>query len=103
MNVRTYYKYRDEGRCVICGVKLPFNHKFVKCDICRNSGRRDWYKRKIDRETLPEDAKALRDMRRRTIDDMAKEARTRGISYGKLQCEETSAFIRENERLRRMA
>lgn len=97
----TYYRYREEGRCVQCGVKLPLNHMYTKCDICRNSGRRDWYKRKIDRETLPEDAKTLRDMRRRTLDDMAIEAKERGISYGKLQGEETSAFIREYERLRR--
>ena len=101
--MKTYYMYREQGRCVNCGTKLPLNWKHVKCETCRNSGRRDWYKRKIDRETIPEDAKKLRDLRRRTLDDMSIEAKARGISYGKLQCEETSAFIRESERLRRQA
>lgn len=97
----TYYRYKAEGRCVICGVKLSDGYKYTKCPVCRESGKREWYRRKEDRYTLPDDAKVLRDMRKRTIDEMAKEAHERHISYGKLQCEETSTAIREFERLRR--
>lgn len=88
MTKGTYYKYKAEGKCINCGEKLPYGYKYVMCEGCRSSKKKLWYKRREDKVKLPEQHRI------RNLDEMAKEAHLRHISYGRLQSEETIDWIR---------
>lgn len=85
MTKGTYYKRRDAGLCVECGCPLPPMWKRVKCSAC--------YKLKQSHPRPNESEKVLT-VTNATLDEMAKEAHRRGISYGQLQTEETIDRIR---------
>lgn len=81
----TYYRRRKEGLCVVCGRLLPIPWEHVKCSSCLK------LKQTSPRPIGREPAKTKTN---RTLDEMAKEAHDRGISYGHLQSEETMDRIR---------
>ena len=85
MTKGTYYKRRDAGLCVECGKPLPVPWKHVKCGACLK------LKQTHPRPNGTEKALTVRNA---TLDEMAKEAHRRGISYGRLQSEETIDRIR---------
>lgn len=89
MKKLTYYRRRDEGLCVRCGQPLPVLWKNVRCSSCLKM--KETHPRPIERE------KAVTQTSR-TLDQMAKEAHKRGISYGQLQTEETVERIRYADR-----
>ena len=80
----TYYRRRDEGLCVICGKPLPIPWENVKCAACLA------LKQAHPRTNETEKAMTVIN---KELDKMAKEAHRRGISYGRLQSEETIARI----------
>lgn len=89
MTKHTYYRRRDEGLCVECGKPLPVPWKHRKCSVCMSINRTK------PRPIAREQAHTQTNM---TLDEMAKEAHRRGISYGQLQTEETVERIRYADR-----
>jgi len=84
-----YHKRKDNGVCVQCGAKLPNLWGHVLCSHCRTSRQSP---------TNADKKKEIAD-KAPTLDEMAKEAKARGISYGRLQQEETIIRLKERERV----
>ena len=85
----TYYKRKAEGLCVECGRPLPYMSKHVRCDTCL---------RPKEAHPRPNAVEKAITIVNTSLDDMAKEAHRRGISYGTLQSEETIDRIRYAEK-----
>lgn len=86
-----YHKRKDKGVCVQCGAELPKLWGHVLCSHCRAYRQSPTNINEAQKKTIAE--KAL------TLDEMAKEAKKRGISYGRLQQEETIIRLKERERV----
>ena len=85
MTKGTYYIRRDGGLCTECGTVLPDGWKHTRCGRCMK------VKQTSPRPIAREQANTKTNL---TLDEMAKEAHHRGISYGRLQSEETIDRIR---------
>lgn len=89
MNTGTYYRRREMGLCTECGEPLPEGWKHRRCGRCMNVKHTS--PRPIEREQANTQTN-------KSLDAMAKEAHHRGISYGRLQSEETIDRIRYADR-----
>ena len=88
MTMEKYYRLKAEGKCYVCGKPLD-NPNYAKCSAC--------LKLKQPHPRVNEEDK-MKTQTNTALDEMAKEAHKRGISYGKLQSEETTYRIRTAER-----
>lgn len=84
MTTEKYHRMKAEGLCYICGKPLD-NNEYLKCTSC--------LKINAPRPHIKEVEKVKTETNT-ALDVMAKEAHRRGISYGKLQSEETNDRIR---------
>ena len=82
---KTWYRRRDEGLCVICGQPLPIPWEYVKCPSCLALKQT---------HPRPNGVEKAMTTTNKALDKMAREAHRRGISYGRLQSEETIDRIR---------
>lgn len=67
-----YRTLKEEGRCVDCGCVLPPRWEYVRCFDCREQVRTFRAKPKTVQQIT-------------SLDEMAKEAHEKHISYGRLQ------------------
>lgn len=80
MKMGTYYRRRDAGLCTSCGKPLPIPWDKVKCSACLKLKQPHPRPNGTEKRVMIENI---------SLDEMAKEAHRRGISYGRLQSEET--------------
>lgn len=84
MTIDDYYRRKKEGLCTICGLPIPDDWKHTTCEFC-------YFKEKRRRDEGNERNKIKKYMENRekpkgmSIDEMAKEAHERHITYGQLQ------------------
>lgn len=88
MTMEKYYQLKAEGRCYVCGKPLD-NPTYAKCLACLKLKQPHPYVKEVDK---------VRTENNTALDAMAIEAHDRGISYGKLQSEETNERIRAAEK-----
>ena len=88
MTMEKYYKLKAEGRCYVCGKPLD-NPNYAKCTACLKLKQPHPHMKEVEK---------VRTETNTALDEMAKEAHARGLSYGKLQSEETSDRIRAAEK-----
>lgn len=87
MTLEKYYQLKAEGKCYICGKPLD-NAEYGKCLTCLRLKQPHPHIKEVDH---------VKTNNNTALDAMAKEAHDRGISYGKLQSEETNHRIRAAE------
>lgn len=89
MTKHTYYRRRDAGLCTECGEPLPASWKHRKCKRCLQVP--ETHPRPIGTEKRAKFDNI-------SLEEMVKEAHRRGVSYGRLQTEETVERIRYADR-----
>ena len=90
-----YYMHKAKGECVECGAVLPPRWGWVMCVNCR---RKRMAPVNVKRDEQEEEELEVIKYEPTTLDEMSKEAKERGISYGKLQQEETIRRINARDK-----
>ena len=95
MTKEHYHEARLKGQCPYCGVILPEGYRFAKCPDCLAKDRRVWHEKQ--KEIREKEVKPIIVPKREfiSLDDMAKEAHEKHLTYGQLQKLET--LKRRNE------
>lgn len=94
MTKEHYHAMRSEGKCPYCGVILPEGYRFAKCPDCLAKDRRVWHERQKERqEERKEEPKIVCKKDFISLDDMAREAHEKHLTYGQLQAKETMRRI----------
>lgn len=89
-----YDRRKARGQCTQCGAVLPPRWGYLMCARCRMQ-RMSPERIRIHEEKAREPKVIV--ARKRTLDEMSVEAKRRGISYGKLQSEETIDRLRARD------
>lgn len=90
MTKELYYARKNNKLCTNCGEPLPVGWKHVQCIKCRKIK---------EKNPRPISTEHITTRTNKALDKMAKEAHKRGISYGRLQSEETIERIRKAKRV----
>ena len=88
MTKETYHERRNSNQCTWCGAPLPDDYRFGKCPDCLRKDNIRYEDKKIQLKRDPKYNPVIKE-RIRTLDDMAKEAHEKHLTYGQLQMQET--------------
>ena len=91
MTKEHYHKMRANGLCPYCKQPVPDGYRFAKCPDCLAKDRRMWAEKKRE-EKIQEERESLKRVIKKdfiSLDDMAKEAHEKHLTYGQLQRLET--------------
>ena len=89
MTKEHYHKMKAKGLCPYCKQPVPDGYRFAKCPDCLAEDRRVWNEKQKEIEKKEVKPIIVRKREFISLDDMAKEAHEKHLTYGQLQMQET--------------